>query len=887
MQDVDGSGDRLPQPPEADDRTRAAIDAIGFSDALQAAVSRRHLDLPLGDVMHPLPDEGAQRTEAAVFLRLTQIGKPLAGSAGDALTALQNVLTTCHAPGRFTLVFLLASDGTQNSVYLGAQSHDFRSSAKEFLRTIASFLEANWPGTQLTPVEASDETFQRMVERPLGPEASAYAVALTGVPSQKPGEARDYPQTLDRLLNGMRGKPFVYMVIAEPIAVCEVDDVLDRCRNLTSEVHVFSKIILNSSTRVQETNTESQILSQGVARSEAETRDWNLTLGGYVGSKDAGGATIQGGRRWSSMKSRTFTDTATFGAYCAKGLSTGADRFKEYIDTHAQAVESQLQRYVQRFEEARAFGCWNVGIYVLMEREDLVRQGGMQAKALLTGPSSFQEPIRIHDLHKFQTDTQPSLASFRQPNLGRIRQGSKVNEALTAADRVEHLLGPLFSGLTTPLNTEELALLTNLPQREVAGIPLQPTASFSLNVAVSSGDDIILGRLIDSGRPTEAPYPISLRMLANHTLVTGVAGSGKSTSCLRILRELLEKRVPFLVIEPSKDEYVDWAMHLNDAKDPAGSGPIRVYMPGAEIWRGRPLNNPLAINPLDVIWLAEDHRPAVLSHVDRLKSILSGSLPMPELLPALLEDVLCTVYSTPCDWLNDTMPPFGSPRPTLQQMRDAVHTVVRQKNQGAVTENLAALVTARLNNLCCGWKSKLFCQPESTFWPDIFDKPTVINLSRLGDDADRAFAMAIILHFLYEYRRAQLEVDPLLRQRTTTLRHLTVVEEAHRIVRRRSGENSPQSKVAQMFCDVLSEVRSYGEGLLVVDQVPARLEPDAVKNTNLKIVHRVVAEDDRAATCGVMMLTAEQAAMMSRLRVGQAIVYSDQDDMAAWVEVAR
>jgi hypothetical protein len=225
-------------------------------------------------------------------------------------------------------------------------------------------------------------------------------------------------------------------------------------------------------------------------------------------------------------------------------------------------------------------------------------------------------------------------------------------------------------------------------------------------------------------------------------------------------------------------------------------------------------------------------------------------------------------------------------------MHDAVRTVVRQKGyEDRVTANLAAALTTRLQSLRRGWKGKVFDQPQSTPWPHLFDQPAVINLSQLGDDADRAFAMAMILQFLYEYRQAQCDTDAVRGDSPTTLRHLTVVEEAHRVLQRAtavsSGEASPQGKVAQMFSDVLSEIRAYGEGVLIVDQVPARLVPDAIKNTNLKIVHRVVADDDRAAMSGCMTLTPDQAALINRLRVGQAIVYGDQDDMAAWVHVAH
>jgi DNA helicase HerA-like ATPase len=150
--------------------------------------------------------------------------------------------------------------------------------------------------------------------------------------------------------------------------------------------------------------------------------------------------------------------------------------------------------------------------------------------------------------------------------------------------------------------------------------------------------------------------------------------------------------------------------------------------------------------------------------------------------------------------------------------------------------------------------------------------------------------MALILQFLYEYRTAQAESGS-LSMNAGVLRHLTVVEEAHRVMSRppssSTGEANPQAVAAQLFSDMLSEVRAYGQGFLIVEQVPERLISDAVKNTNLKIVHRIVSKDDRDAMAGGMNLTASQAVMISRLRPGQAVICGDGDDSPCWVNINR
>jgi DNA helicase HerA-like ATPase len=157
----------------------------------------------------------------------------------------------------------------------------------------------------------------------------------------------------------------------------------------------------------------------------------------------------------------------------------------------------------------------------------------------------------------------------------------------------------------------------------------------------------------------------------------------------------------------------------------------------------------------------------------------------------------------------------------------------------------------------------------------------------MGDDADKCFTMALLLNFMYEYRQAQHESRG--SPESAGLDHLAIFEEAHRVLRAAppgmAGSGNPQAKMGEMFADILAEIRAYGQGLAIIDQVPAKLVPDALKNTNLKIIHRLVARDDRETMAGTLALTAEQTEVIARLKVGQAIVAGVHDDMPSWVKV--
>jgi DNA helicase HerA-like ATPase len=880
----------LPVSSQAGDQEPIAND-IWLADMILSNLGRQYLDLPIKDraVVQP-PTALDRELGLASFLSLSQIGVPIEDSPDQALTALQNVLAACHHPDRYTLIFLVASDGKENHIYLGIRSrNETEYHAEDFVNHLGQFLAGNWPGTKLQPCDITSPVFMRDITTPFS-KGYNFMVAVSGIPSLKPGDLPGYPQSLDRLMRGLRGLPILYMVIAEPMDSTEVNDIIYRCREILGRVHTLTKTTL--------TDTESQSLSETLGSSEnqslshftssGETRGVGLNVG--LGEREGAHVGISG--QFSHTETNGRSEMFGTGHSHTKGITSGEARAYglEHLNVHAQAAEAQIEKYIERFEQSRASGCWNVGVYLVAQEPRIVQQAGNQLRALLSGEKSSYEPIRIHDLHigKMVKPVRTALQEFTQP---RFRLLS--NDPSTKGVVIQHPLGSAFSGLTTPLNTEELALLVNLPRREVPGIPVVPTADFSLNPPPWKKGDIILGNLLEGGERTTLSYPLHPDSLTKHVLVAGMTGSGKSTTCRGLLQGLRERNIPFLVIEPTKDEYIEWAMEQN-SKLPADSpDEIAIFMPGARVWRHKQLTRHLSLNPFDVIWMSPETLPEVIPHIDRLKSILNATFPMQESLPMLLEDALFAVYGTrPRNWLSDSIPPYEMPRPTLTELLDCIPIVVKGKGyEDRVTENLTAALMTRVQSLRRGWKGELFDQQRSTPWPNLFDKPVVINLSRMGDPADISLAMALLLQFLYEYRQAQRESAGDSLNTGNVLTHLTVVEEAHNVLLRAQPssleQSNPQGKVAELFCNILSEMRAYGEGIVIVDQSPARLVPDAIKNTNLKIIHRLVADDDRDAMARSMTLNLAQTSLINHLKPGQAIVSGDLDDIAAWVEISN
>lgn len=238
----------------------------------------------------------------------------------------------------------------------------------------------------------------------------------------------------------------------------------------------------------------------------------------------------------------------------------------------------------------------------------------------------------------------------------------------------------------------------------------------------------------------------------------------------------------------------------------------------------------LRLNPFEVVWLDKRQEPNVLTHIDRLKSTFAAAFPMYDILPVLMEDLIYTIYQNKTtDWLNSE-PIFGATKfPTLNGMSVSVNKVIDNCHyEERVASNMKACLNTRINSLRRGWRGEMLNCLHSTDWKDLFEKPCVINLSYVGDDVDKAFFMAVILQFLYEYCQAKAELGR-VDFNSNSCHHLTVIEEAHRVMMKCDNPEMPQSKSAMMFSNMLSEIRAYGEGMFLVDQVPTRLIPDAIK----------------------------------------------------------
>ena len=230
--------------------------------------------------------------------------------------------------------------------------------------------------------------------------------------------------------------------------------------------------------------------------------------------------------------------------------------------------------------------------------------------------------------------------------------------------------------------------------------------------------------------------------------------------------------------------------------------------------------------------------------------------------------------------------------PLLSSLSAMSKRVMEEKHyEEKVRSNLATCLETRFQYLIRGTRGKLLNVPRSTDYSELFDHPTVINISGISAARDKALVMSVLLLSLYEYRKSQYAGDPEYRKKAqdNKLLHLTLIEEAHNVLLKPQGSsaNNPQKVVADLFTNMLSEIRSYGEGLMIVDQYPTRLIPDAIKNTNYKIIHRLASPDDADVMAASAALRPEQKALIPSLFPGNAIIFGDRDDAAAWIHMKK
>lgn len=160
----------------------------------------------------------------------------------------------------------------------------------------------------------------------------------------------------------------------------------------------------------------------------------------------------------------------------------------------------------------------------------------------------------------------------------------------------------------------------------------------------------------------------------------------------------------------------------------------------------------------------------------------------------------------------------------------------------------------------------------------LLNENTIFELEGLADDSDKAFCVGLLIIFINEYRQIKKEEEG---NRKLGLQHLLVIEEAHRLLKNigteRISENmgNPKGKAVEHFTNMIAEMRSYGQGVIIAEQIPTKLAPDVIKNSSNKIIHRIVSYDDQEIIANTIGLSKEEALYLGRLKTGFAVCHKE------------
>ena len=393
----------------------------------------------------------------------------------------------------------------------------------------------------------------------------------------------------------------------------------------------------------------------------------------------------------------------------------------------------------------------------------------------------------------------------------------------------------------------------------------QPAPSYDVGprVAKVSADEILIGTFSDRGGVAAVP----LAYLNRHTLVAGTTGSGKTTTCMSLLLQLWEKDIPFLVIEPAKAEYRALLDVLGDD--------LLIFTLGDESV------SPFRLNPLEI-------QPGVRveTHLSAVAAAINAAIPTFGILPTLIEQALERLYLDK-GWNLVDRARLDEQRlyPTLGELYHEIIRVAEERGYSDKTmQDVRGAAAGRIGSLLRGSKGRTLNTLRSIPIDELMARPVILELQSLTNE-EKALVMMFLLTMIYEYCRAHRE--------SAELQHVTVVEEAHRVMAAvphradREMMADTRAEAVGLFSSLLSEVRAYGEGLIIAEQIPTRLAQDALKNTNIKIVHRLPGEDDRDAIGATMRMDDRQREHMAGLTPGrgEAAFFADGLERPTFIEV--
>ena len=537
---------------------------------------------------------------------------------------------------------------------------------------------------------------------------------------------------------------------------------------------------------------------------------------------------------------------------------------QNFVNYDVKNTLELIEKQIKRVEQSTALGMWDFSAYFISESPIIANNTAHMYLALTQGENSYlsQSAVNLWEYREERKDDIANIMDF-------IRRLQHPEFELDIAQDdpsfdPDWLMYPPHVNATVSLTGRELAYSLNLPKKAVSGLPVLESVAFGREVQKFTPPSEKMPKTLIAGnvyhmRKEDKNIRVKLDMdsLCAHTFITGSTGTGKSNFIYNLLEQIYEEDKHFLVIEPAKGEYKNVLGGFDDVSV-YGTNPMYT-----ELLHINPFSFPNHIN--------------VLEHIDRLVEIFNACWPMYAAMPAVLKDAIERVYKDK-GWIFSNPAYYSDDFPTFADLIKVLPDIMSESLYSADTKSdySGALIT-RVKSLTNGINGEIFCSSMEINNEALFDKNVIVDISRVGSVETKSLIMGILIMKLQEYR---MQPDKM----NENLQHITVLEEAHNLLRRTSFAQAQESsnlrgKSVEMLTNAIAEMRTYGEGFIIADQAPDMLDEAVIRNTNTKIIFRLPDEHDCELVGKSIALSDVQIKELAKLPAFVAVIH--QND---WIE---
>lgn len=768
---------------------------------------------------------------------------------------------------------------------------DMLNIAMDYRERVIEAIYGNFPGAEIKKIDLSDKGFgygipeclKKVVRYKDERETelvSAESVAI--VTNLATDKSEDFiSQSMEKLLDGIvperEEQEYRLILLASPS-----DDIAEQKNQLYDMYNSLSPYA-----SWQESYSELDNTTIGAGSSLGKSISGSIGIGASSGVSagigvNASIAGIGGGASTSVSTSTSINAGVNFGANVGKtanynvtvGTNKGETRTcTNYVVKHSLDL---LEEKMKRLEQCSAFGMWKFAAYAISKDAVTANNVATMYLALTQGETSYLSQSAINFWHGTK---RKDAAAIILETLKRIQQPQFILKSSVYRDVPDIMMFPESTSLHTLISGKELVRALNFPRKSVAGFPVIESVSFGRetqkfsvssikgnvsDVTNNESDEVLdIGNVVHMYRAEYQRVELDVNSLASHVFITGSTGTGKSNTVYQILDGLLKLDKKVMVIEPAKGEY----------KYVLG-GQCKTYGTNPKI------SDLLRINPFSFPTGDGVDRPIhVLEHIDRLIEIMNACWPMYAAMPAVLKDAVEMAYINK-GWDLQESECYPLRFPTFADLLVTLPEVMKSSlySQDTQSDYAGALVT-RVKSLTNGINGLVLCASDSDVLTDseLFEQNVIVDISRVGSSETKALLMGLLIMKLQEYHMSSSRMNE-------DLQHMTVIEEAHNLLRRTSfgqGQDSAnlQGKSVEMITNSIAEMRTYGEGFIIADQAPGLLDEAVIRNTNTKIILRLPDAEDRLLVGKAAALSDTQINELARLPRGVAAIY--QND---WVE---